>query len=176
MAVQDSDEDFSKIDLYDDELVKIQRYEIYKIASRPTVLPVTDMVQWVATHVDFCHLAIVADNRKVLGFLMPENFQSIYHLKPAEVKCNKEYLDNFYIANPKAHMLMNPWYQEEEYFKDRAGNSKYNTIPFIPSIQYLTTMLSRLHGEADCMFFKSGWSPWGYVHGYNIQLGKHLTR
>ena len=69
------------------------------------------MVQWVATHVDFHRLCIVVDNGKVIGFLMPENFQSIYHLKPAEVKCTKEYLDNFYIVNPKAHVLMNLWYQ-----------------------------------------------------------------
>lgn len=53
VAVRDSDEGFSEIDIYDDELVKTQRSEIYKIASRPTILPITDVVQWVATHVDF---------------------------------------------------------------------------------------------------------------------------
>jgi hypothetical protein len=121
MALRDIDEDFSEIDIYDDELVKIQRFEIYKVASIPVVLLITNAVQWVATHVDFRHLAIVEDNGKVLGILTPENFQSIYHLKPAKVKCNKEYLDNFYIVNPKAHMLMKPWYQEDEYFKDRSG-------------------------------------------------------
>ena len=134
MAVWDDDEDFSEIDIYDDELVKIQRSKIHKVAVRPTILPIIDVVQWVATHVYFRCLSIVADNRKVLGFLTPENFQSIYDLKPAEVKCNKEYLDNFYIANPKAHVLMKPWYKEEEYFKDRASILKYNTTPFIPPV------------------------------------------
>ena len=53
---------------------------------------------------------MVVDDGRVLGLLMPNNFQSIYHLKPTEVKCNKEYLDNFYVAHPKPHMLMKSWY------------------------------------------------------------------
>lgn len=102
-------------------------------------------------------------NGKVLGSLMPKNFQNIYYLKSNEARCNKESLDNFYIANPKAHVLMKPWYQEEEYFKDKVGISKYTTIPFIPLVQYLMAMLSPFHREADCMFFKSEWIP--LAHG-----------
>ena len=83
---------------------------------------------------DFRHLAIVENSWKLLGLLTPEKFQSIYHLKLAEVKCNKEYLDNFYVAHPKAHMLMKPWYREEEDFKDQAGITKYNPIPFISQV------------------------------------------
>lgn len=106
---------------------------------------------------------MVVDDGKVLGLLMPNNFQSIYHLKPTEVKCNKEYLDNFYVVHPKAHMLMKSWYWEEDDFKDRADIAKYNPIPFISPVHYLTTMLSQLHGEGDCTHFKSEWIP--LAHG-----------
>ena len=105
-------------------MVKIQTSEIQKAASKPTIFPNTDVVHWVASHVDFWSLSIVSDNEKVLGSLTPKNFQNIYHLKPAEARCNKEYLDNFYIENLKAHVLMKPWYQEEEDLKDRDGSSK----------------------------------------------------
>jgi hypothetical protein len=105
----------------------------------------------------------MAHNRKVLGFLTPENFQNIYHLKPPKAKCNEEYLDKLYIVNPKGHVLMKTWFQEEEDFKDRAYISKYNTTSIIPPVQYLTTMLSRLLREVDCMFFKSEWIP--LAHG-----------
>lgn len=163
MAVWDDDEDFNEIDIYDDELVKIQSSGIYKIVFGCSFLPIIDVVQWVATHADFRCLAIVVDIGKVLWFLTPKNFQNIYHLKPTEEKCNKEYLNNLYMANTKDDVLMNPWYQEEEYFKDKVGISKYNTTPFIPPIQYLTVMLSWLHEEADCMFFKLEWIP--LAHG-----------
>lgn len=72
------------------------------------MLPITNVVQWIATHVDFKHMDVVVDDGRVLGLLTPNNFHNIYHLKPMEVKCNKEYLDNFYVVQPKPHMLMKP--------------------------------------------------------------------
>jgi hypothetical protein len=143
-ALRDDDEYSSEIDIYDDELVKILRSKIHKVAAKTVSLPIMDVMR-VATHVSFPHLTIVVENGKDLGSLTLENFQNIYHLKPAKARCNKEYLDNFYIDNLKAYVLMNPWYQEEEYFKDRAGISKYPTISFIPLVQYLMAMQSWLH-------------------------------
>lgn len=52
---------------------------------------------------------------------------------------------------------MKSWYQEEDDFKDRVGIMKYSPIPFISSVKYLMTMLSWLHGEVDCTYFKSEW-------------------
>ena len=52
MAVREDEEDCNEPKLYDDELVKIQRSKLHKIASRPTVFPITDVVYWVASHVD----------------------------------------------------------------------------------------------------------------------------
>lgn len=120
----------------------------------------------------------MVDNGKMLGSLTPEKFQNIYHLKSTQAKCKKEYLDNFYIVNMKDHVLKNPWYQEEEGFKDRASILKYNTTPFIPLVQYLMAMLSRLHREANYMFFKSEWIP--LAHGVmfyhnNVYFGQHFV-
>lgn len=61
------------------------------------------------------------------------------------------------MANPKAHLLVNPWYQEEEDFKVREGVSKYTIVSFIPPVQNFTAMLSRLHREAHNTFFKAEW-------------------
>lgn len=141
MEVRDSDEEFSDIDIYDEELLKVQRSEIHKIASRPVVLPITYVMQWIAMNVDFRRLAMVVDDGRLLGILTPNNFQSIYPLKPTEVKCNKEYLDYFYVANLNPHMVMKPWYREEDDFKNQIDITKYNLIPFISLVQYLTTML-----------------------------------
>ena len=62
-------------------------------------------------------MAIVSDEGKMLGLLTPNSFHNMYHLKPAKVKCNKEYLDNFYVAQLKPHEVMKPWYKEEDDFK-----------------------------------------------------------
>lgn len=58
-------------------------------------------------------MAIVLDEGKIVGLLTPSNFHNIYHLKPVEVKCNKEYLDSFYLNNPNPHEVMKHWYKEE---------------------------------------------------------------
>ena len=104
-------------------------------------------------------MVIIYDDGKVLGLCMPNNFHNMHHLKPPEVKCNKEYLDNFYVAHPKPHEVMKPWYKEEDDFKDRARIKKYIPRPFISPVQYLTAMLSWLHGEEDYTNFKSEWLP-----------------
>lgn len=118
MVVRDSDEEDSDTDVYNEELLKVQRSEIYKIESRPITLLITDVMQWVPTHVNFRRMIVVSDDGKVLGLLTPNSFHNMYHLKHVEVKCNKEYLDNFYVAHPKPHGVMKPWYKEEDYFKD----------------------------------------------------------
>ena len=53
IEVWDDDKDFNEIDIYDDELVKIQRSEINKVAAKPVVLSITDVVHWVASHLYF---------------------------------------------------------------------------------------------------------------------------
>ena len=102
----------------------------------------------------------MSDEGKVLGILTPNNFHNMYHLKPVEVKCN---LDNFYVTHLKPHEVMKPWYKEEDDFKDWVGITKYNPFPFILLVQYLMTMLSKLHGEVDCTSFKLKWLP--LTHG-----------
>lgn len=123
------------------------------------VLQITDVLLWIATHVDFRGMTIISDEGKVFGLLKPNNFYSIYHLKAVEVKCNKEYLDNFYVTHPKPYGVMHPWYKDENDIKDRAKITKYIPLKFISPIQYLTTMLSWLHGEANCTNFKLEWLP-----------------
>ena len=88
------------------------------------MLQITDVLQWIATHVDFRRMTIVSYEGKVLGLLTPNNFYNIYHLKPAEVKCNKEYLNNFYVTHPKPHEVMQSWYKDENDFKDWDGITK----------------------------------------------------
>ena len=76
----------------------------------------------------------MSDEGKILGLFMPNNLHNIYHLKPMEVKCNKEYLDRFYLSNPKPYEVMNPWYKDENDFKDRAEITKYKPLKFISSL------------------------------------------
>lgn len=114
-------------------------------------------MQWITTHVDFRIMAIVSDEGKVIGLLTPNRFHNMYHLNPYKVKCNMEYLDNFYVAHLKPHQVMKPWYKDRDNFKDRVGITKYSPRPFISPVQYLETMLSLLHGEADYTNFKSEW-------------------
>ena len=61
-------------------------------------------------------MAIISDKGKIVGLLTSSNLHSLYHLKPVEVKCNKDYLDNFYLKNPKPYEVMKDWYKEEEDF------------------------------------------------------------
>lgn len=82
-------------------------------------------------HVDFKRMAVVSDEGKFVGLLTQSNLHNLYHLKPVEVKCNKEYLGGFHVKFPESYELMKDWYQEEESFKDRAGITKYNPKEFI---------------------------------------------
>lgn len=102
-VVRDSDESDTDNEIYNEELLRLQRFELYKIASRPVVLQITDVMQWISNHVYFRRMVVVSYEGKVLGLLTPNNFHNMYHLKLVEVKCNKEYLDNFYVTHPKPH-------------------------------------------------------------------------
>ena len=51
MEVRDDEEESSKPESYDDELVKIQRSALHNIVSRPFVLPIIYVFYWVASHV-----------------------------------------------------------------------------------------------------------------------------
>lgn len=159
-TIRASDESDTNDELYNDELLRLQRSWLHKVTLRPVVLQSSDVLQWIATHIDFRRMVIVSDEGKGLGLLMPNNFQSIYHLKLVEVKCNKKYLDNFYVSHPKPYEVMKPWYKDENDFKYQDRITKYSPLKFISSIQYLTAMLSQLHGEADCITLNQNGYPW----------------
>lgn len=161
--IRASDESEIDDELYNEELLRLQRSRLHQIASRPVVLQITNVLQWIATHIDFKRMAIISDEGKVLGILTPNYLHNIYHLKPVEVKCNKEYLDNVYVPHLEPYEVMKAWYKDDNDFKYRAGITKYIPLKFISLIQYLTAMLSRLHGETDCTNFKSEWLP--LAHG-----------
>ena len=48
----DDEEEFNEPKSYDDEMLNMQRFELHKVAFRPTVLHITNIVYWVASHVD----------------------------------------------------------------------------------------------------------------------------
>ena len=87
--IRDNDESETDDEIYNDELLRLQRSGLHKIALRHMVLQITDVLQWIATHVDFRRMAIVLDEGKVLGLITPNNFHSIYHMKLVEVICKK---------------------------------------------------------------------------------------
>ena len=104
--MRDSDGSDLDKDLYNEELLKLQRSRLHLIAARPVVLQTMDVLQWIATHVDFKRMVMVSDGGKVVGSLTPSSFHSMYHLKLVEAKCNKEYLDDFKVKFPKSYKLM----------------------------------------------------------------------
>lgn len=69
-------------------------------------------------------MAIISDEGKSLGLLTPRNLHSLYHLKPMEEKCNKEYLDDYHLKHPKSYEVMKGWYGEEDHFIERARITK----------------------------------------------------
>ena len=154
-AVRDSDGSELDEELYNKELLRLQRSGLHLIVSRPVVLQTMDVLQWIAMHVDFKCMAVVSDKGKIVASLAPSNLHNMYHLKQVEAKCNKEYLDGFNVKFLKSYKLMKDWYREEESFKDRAGITKYNPEKFNSPAQFFTAMLSCLHGEVDCTKFKS---------------------
>ena len=88
-AVWDSDDSEAEEEVYNEELLRLQRSGLHLSASRPEIFQITNVLQWIATHIDFKSTAIVADEEKILGLLTPRNFHKIYHLNHVEVKCNK---------------------------------------------------------------------------------------
>jgi formylmethanofuran dehydrogenase subunit A len=94
------------------------------------VFQTTDILQWIATHVDFKRLTVVSDEGKIVRSLEPSNLHNMYRLKQVEAKCNKEYLDSFNVKFSKSYKLMKDWYREEESFKDRANITKYSPKEF----------------------------------------------
>lgn len=128
-------------------------------------------------------MVVVSNEGKVVGYLTPSSFHSMYHLKPMEAKCNKDYLDSFNVKFPKSYKLMKDWYREEESFKDRVDITKYIPKEFNLPAQFLTAMLSHLHGEADCTTFKVEWIPIahgvmsvGIVYNWANMLSQNLLK
>ena len=70
------------------------------------MLQTTDVLQWIAMHVDFKRMVVVSDKGKVFESLTPSSLHNMYRLKPVEAKCNKEYLDGFHVELPKSYKLM----------------------------------------------------------------------
>ena len=158
-AVRDNNDSDLDEEVYNEELLKLQSSRIHLIVARPMVLQTMDVLQWIAMHVDFKRMVVVSDEGKIVGSLTPSNLHNMNRFKLVEAKCNKEYLDSFHVKFLKSYKLMKDWYREEESFKDRAGITKYSPKEFISPTQFLTTMLSRLHGEANCTNFKAKWIP-----------------
>lgn len=52
-AVRDNDGSELDEELYNKELLKLQRSGLHLIAARPMVLQTIDVLQWIAMHVDF---------------------------------------------------------------------------------------------------------------------------
>jgi trans-aconitate methyltransferase len=106
--IRANDESVIDDEVYNEELLRLQRSKLHIIVARPVILQITDVLQWIATHVDFRRMAIILDEGKILGILIPNNLHNMYHLKPVGVKCNEEYLDRFYLANSKPWEVMKP--------------------------------------------------------------------
>ena len=79
-------------------------------------------------------MAIILDEGKSQGLRTPSNLHSLYHLKPVEAKCNKEYLDDFHLKHLKSYEVMKGWYREEENFIERVRITKYNPKNFISPV------------------------------------------
>jgi hypothetical protein len=80
MAARDSDEDDNDNEIYNEDLLRVQRSErseIHKITSRPVSLPITNVMQWIATHVDFRRMVVMSGEGKVLGILTPNSFHNM---------------------------------------------------------------------------------------------------
>ena len=162
-VVRDNDGNELDEELYNEELLRLQRSRLHLIIARPMVLQTTYVLQWIAMDVDFKRMDVVFDEGNIVGYLTPSSFHIMYHLKPMETKCNKEYLDSFNVKFPKLYKLMKDWYREEEIFKDRVDITEYSPKEFNLPAQFLIAMLFHLHGEADCTTFKDEWIP--ITHG-----------
>ena len=162
-AMRDNNNNDLDDEVYNNELLRLQRSGLHLIAERPVVLQTTDVLKWIVMHVDFKHMVVVSDEGKVVRSLTLSSLHNMYRLKLVEAKCNKEYLDGFHVKFSKSYKLTKDWYREEQSFKDRVGITKYNPKEFICPTQFLTAMLSHLHGEADCTNFKAKWIP--IAHG-----------
>lgn len=84
-----SDECEAEKEIYNEELLRLQRSGLHLIAARLVILQIIYVLQWITTHIDFRRMAIVSDDGKILGILTPNNLHNMYHLKPVEVKCSK---------------------------------------------------------------------------------------
>ena len=60
-AVRDNNDNDLDEEVYNEEVLRLQRSGLHLIAARPVVLQATDVLQWIATHVDFKRMAVVSD-------------------------------------------------------------------------------------------------------------------
>ena len=75
--IRGSDESDTNDELYNDKLLRLQRSRLHKISSRLVVLKITYVLQWIGTHIDFRRMAIISNESKGLGILMPNDFHNI---------------------------------------------------------------------------------------------------
>lgn len=53
---------------------------LHCIATRPKILPYTDMVKWIIDHADISDREFKTANQQVMGLFAPNNLRSMYHL------------------------------------------------------------------------------------------------
>lgn len=85
-AERDNNDNDIDEEVYNEELLRLQRFGLHLIVVRLIVLQTTDVLQWIAMHVYFKHMDVVSEEGKVVGSLTLSNLHNLYLLKSVEVK------------------------------------------------------------------------------------------
>ena len=104
--VRDIDGNELDEELYNEELLRLQRSRVTPDCSKACGASNHGCTPMDRMHIDFKCMVVVSDRGKVIGHLALSSFHNMYHLKTVEAKCNKEYLDNFNVKFPKSYKLM----------------------------------------------------------------------
>jgi hypothetical protein len=146
------------------KLKEVAKSELHKVATRPKLLPYTDMIRWALDHVDISTRTICSHQRTIVGSFQPKDIQVMYKLSS-----NPKYVYNAPFVNKFekdectdydriVHDIVKTWWGNENKFK-ADSHGIYSTTSCDAHIMYVVMMIIRLYANKNSAHFTIDWVP-----------------
>jgi hypothetical protein len=160
----------------------IAQAELHKIATRPRLLPYTDMIGWAPDHVDIPTRMIFNSQKVVVGSFRPEHIQVMYKLSAtSNFVYNASFLVNF--NNKECDQygkslsdLIKDWCSRPENFRAES-HGVYSISSLEPQFMYIAMMMCKIYGKENTTHFFLPWVPiiHSVAEGFSFDWEKILS-
>lgn len=131
---------------------------VHRIATRPKLIPYTNMVKWILDNTDISNREFKTIGQEAIRSFTPDNLRLMYHLLEPQVTYNRQFVDKFVKENEDRMDCTKNWSNNDERIK-KDNKSMYSTTSICSPFCFVAFMLCRLFGKPDSNKFSSKWLP-----------------